>query len=97
MKKLEALNNSKSPIAIYDKKLDKYENMPLFQKKVDKANAILANNPPYQIIRDIEDNRIKTFFEQGLSLEQIAANMSLTESEIMLRLTEMGLVEKVNS
>ncbi len=93
MKKIEALNNSKSPIAIYNKKLDKYENMPLFQGKVSKANAILAKNPPNQIMKDIEDKRIKAYFEQEITLEQMAVNMNLTENEVSLRLTEMGLVQ----
>ena len=93
MKKIEALNNSKSPIAIYNKKLDEYENMPLFQGKVDKANAILAKNPPTQVMRAIENQRIKAYFEQEITLEQMAVNMNLTENEVSLRLTEMGLVQ----
>ena len=93
MKKIETLNNSKSPIAIYNKKLDEYENMPLFQGKVDKANAILAKNPPTQVMRAIENKRIKAYFEQEITLEQMAVNMNLTENEVSLRLTEMGLVQ----
>ena len=93
MKKIEALNNSKSPIAIYNKKLDEYENMPLFQGKVDKVNAILAKNPPTQVMRAIENQRIKAYFEQEITLEQMAVNMNLTENEVSLRLTEMGLVQ----
>jgi translation initiation factor IF-2 len=92
MKKIEKLNQSKLPIAIYDKKLDKLENMPLFQKKVDLANAILVASPPTLFLRKRENKRIKQYFEQGFSIEQIAKNIDFTKHQVLLRLEEMGLV-----
>jgi hypothetical protein len=59
MKEIEKLNQSKLPIAIYDSKLDKLEKMPLFQKKVDLANAILAASPPTLLLRKRENKRIQ--------------------------------------
>lgn len=93
MKKIEELNRSKQPIAIYDKRLDKYETMPLFQKKLDKANAILAESNPLVFLRELENGKIKELFEQEMSTEQIAVQINLSEAEVLSRLQEMDLVE----
>ena len=63
--------------------------------KVDKANAFLKKHPPFAAIKEVENNRIKAYFEQGIALEQIAVNMKFSENEISLRLTEMGLIQLV--
>ena len=94
MKTIEELNKSKSPIAIYDKRLDKYEKMPLFQDKVDKANAFFAKNPPFEAIKLIENEEIKAYFTKGKRIEQIAVLMRLSEEEIGIRLKDLGLLEK---
>lgn len=39
---LEKLNNSKIPIIVFDKKLEKLKGKVLFPEKVKKANEILA-------------------------------------------------------
>ena len=93
MKKEEALNKSKLPKARYNKELDKYENIPLFQKKVDKANEMLAKNPPYEAIKAIENERIKAFFVEGKNAAQIAVLVKMSETDISLRLQEMRLIE----
>ena len=93
MKNIEELNQSKLPIAIYDKRLDKYETMPLFQKKVDKANAILAVSPPTEFLKIRENKRIKEYFEQGMSIDLIAQNLEFSENEVLVRLEEMGLIK----
>lgn len=93
MKKIEELNKSKTPIAVYDKRLDKYENMPLFQKKVDKANEMLAKYPPTQILKEMEQKRIKSLLEQGRTIAEIAAFLKKSEEYITIRLQEMGLLE----
>jgi folate-dependent tRNA-U54 methylase TrmFO/GidA len=93
MKKLEELNKSKTPIATYDKRLDKYENMPLFQKKLDKANAILAKSNPLVFLRELENKQIKQYFEQNMPIEQISHQLRLTQEEVLLRLHEMSLIE----
>lgn len=39
---LEQLNNSKVPIIVFDKKLEKFRGETLFPEKLAKANEILA-------------------------------------------------------
>lgn len=39
--KIKDLNSKKTPVVAIDHSLGKYRNAPLFQDKVDKANAIL--------------------------------------------------------
>ena len=39
---IEQLNNSKIPIIVFDKKLEQFRGKTLFQKKVAKANEIIA-------------------------------------------------------
>lgn len=91
MKTIKELNKSKLPIAIYDKRLDKYEKMPLFQKKLDKANAVLTEFPPLLLLRERDNKRIRQYFEQGLPIEQIALLVELPENEVLSRFEEMGL------
>lgn len=98
MKKIiEELNKSKLPIVIVNKRLEKYDNLPLFQKKLDEANALLAEFPPTAFLRKKENKRIKRLFEQGLSIEQIVKEVDLPKNEILLRLNEMGLVDADNN
>lgn len=42
MKTIEELNNSKVPIVIIDKSLDKLDNVMLFPEKVEKAKETIA-------------------------------------------------------
>ncbi len=72
--------------------LSKYDDMPLFQKKVDKANAFFKKNPPFEAILIIENERIKQYFEQGKTLVQISDLVKLTEVEVSTRLKDMGLL-----
>jgi hypothetical protein len=39
---IEQLNNSKIPIIVFDKKLEKFKGKSLFPEKLAKANEILA-------------------------------------------------------
>ena len=91
MKNIKEYNKSKLPKVIISKRLDKYEKMPLFQKKLDKANAILTEFPPLLLLRERDNKRIKQYFEQGLPIEQIALLVELPENEVLSRLEEMGL------
>ena len=93
MKKLSKSNKSKSPVVIINKELEKYESMPLFQKKLDKANAILAESNPLIFLRELENNKIKELFEQEMSIEQIAVQVNFSDAEVLSRLQEMDLVE----
>lgn len=86
---IEELNGSKLPIVIVNKRLEKYDNLPLFQKKLDEANALLAEFPPTAFLRKKENKRIKRLLEQGLSIEQIAQQVELSESDVKLRLQEI--------
>jgi hypothetical protein len=40
---VEILNNSKLPIIVFDKKLEKFREKTLFPEKLEKANEILSN------------------------------------------------------
>lgn len=66
-----------------------------FKKKVDKANAMLAKYPPYEAIKAVDNDRIKSYFLEGKNLIEIAVLMRLSEEEIGIRLNELGLIEKV--
>ena len=91
MKSIKEYNKSKLPKVIISKRLDKYDKMPLFQKKLDKANAILTEFPPLLLLRERDNKRMKQYFEQGLPIEQIVLLVKLSENEVLLRLEEMGL------
>jgi hypothetical protein len=94
MKKNENIN-SKMPQVRINESLSKYDTMPLFQDKVDKANATLAKYPPFEALKAIENDDIKACFMKGKSIEQIAVLMQLSEEEIGIRLKDLGLLEKV--
>jgi hypothetical protein len=94
MKKSENIDD-KMPKYKISKRLSKYDTMPLFQKKLDKANAMLAKCPPFEALKAIENDDIKTCFMKGKSIEQIAVLMQLSEEEIGIRLKDLGLLEKV--
>lgn len=42
MKKIEELNNSKTPIIVIDKKLERLKGETLFPEKLARANKIIA-------------------------------------------------------
>ena len=86
----------KSPMVTINNELSKYDNMPIFQKKLDEANAFLAEHPPLFIFREGENKRIKAYFEQGMSIDQIARNLEFSENEVLMRLEEMDLVKSVH-
>jgi hypothetical protein len=71
MKKNEKIN-SKMPQVRINESLSKYDTMPLFQDKVDKANATLAKYPPFEALKAIENDDIKACYMKGKSIEQIA-------------------------
>jgi CRISPR/Cas system CMR-associated protein Cmr5 small subunit len=95
MKKKDKMYNSELPPIIISDRLAKYDKMPLFQKKLDKVNAILAKSSPFEAFKAIENDDIKAFFMKGKSIEQIAVLMQLSEEEIGIRLKDLGLLEKV--
>ena len=68
-------------------------NKPNYQKRADEASAFLKKNPPFEAIKAIENKRIKRYFEEGNSLEQIAVLFKLSEKEVAARLQELGLIE----
>jgi transposase len=94
MKKKENIETNTPKVRIKES-LSKYDTMPLFQKKVDKANATLAKYPPFEAIKTVENDRIKAYFQEGKNLEQIAVLMRLSEEEIGLRFKELSLLEKI--
>jgi len=38
---IKELNSKKTPVVTIDNSLEKFKHLPLFQKKVDKANEVL--------------------------------------------------------
>ncbi|WP_375560442.1 hypothetical protein ACE193_22555 [Bernardetia sp. OM2101] len=42
MKKIEELNNSKIPIIVIDKKIERFKGKTLFPEKLERANEIIA-------------------------------------------------------
>jgi hypothetical protein len=95
MKKKVKMYDSELPPIIVSDRLTKYDKMPLFQKKVDRAKEMLAKYPPFEAIKAVENDRIKAYFSEGKNLEQIAVLMRLSEEEMGLRFKELGLLEKV--
>ena len=97
MKKIAKESDLKSPIIKIKESLSKYDTMPVFQKKTDKASAFLKKHPPFEAIKEMENNSIQTYFNEGKTFSEISALMRLSETEVALRLTDMGLllVEKV--
>jgi hypothetical protein len=89
------LKNSQLPTLIISNRLEKYDSMPLFQDKVDKANAFLKNFPIEEFMREQCNDDIKLGIEKGFSIKQIAEKIHLTEDEITSRLKEMGLIEHI--
>jgi hypothetical protein len=85
------LKNSQMPTLIISNRLEKYDSMPLFQDKVDKANAFLKNFPMAEFMREQCNNDIKLCFENGLSVKQISVKVNLSEDEVISHIKEMGL------
>lgn len=92
-KSSKKFKNSQIPTLIISNRLEKYDSMPLFQDKVDKANAFLKNFPMAEFMREQCNNDIKLCFENGLSVKQIAVKVNLSEDEVISHLKEMGLEE----
>ena len=98
MKKIvEQIDISFSPNVTIDKRLEKYDSMPLFQKKADKVKAILAEYPFTDFINEQINNRIKLCFEKGFSIAKTASQLKLSKEEVILRLKEMGLIEQIEA
>jgi hypothetical protein len=91
-KKLKTYTNE-LPLVIVSERLEKYDKLPIFQKKLDKANAILAKSPPFEALKAMENDWIKGHFEQGKTLADIAVLIRLSAVDIELRLQDMGLIE----
>ena len=92
MKKIAEKSDLKSPKIQIKESLSKYDTMPVFQKKTDKASAFLKKHPPFEAIREMEDNNIKTYLNEGKTFSQISVLVGLSEPELTMRLKEMGLL-----
>jgi DNA-directed RNA polymerase specialized sigma subunit len=92
MKKVERVKSPKSPVVRINKNLSKYNDMPVFQKKVDLAKDFLEKHPPVEALQELKDKRIKKHFEEGKSLQQIASLVKISEMEVSSRLKEMKLL-----
>ncbi len=93
MKHIKEVKKSKQHKVIVNPELDKYDDMPVFQNKLDMAAAFLEKHPlPESLMQDIKSKRIQYLFEQNMSVEQMAQRLSLTKSEILLNLQKLGLM-----
>ncbi len=97
MKKIEKINGLTSVAVVVNPALDKYEKMPLFQNTMNKVGVVLAKESTQTLIREIKNERIKAYFEQNKSIEEIAELVKISETEVLLALEEMGLVEPICS
>ena len=77
--------------------LDKYELTPYFQRKNEEAFAFLEKHPPTAWLKKLADERIKRDFDNNMPISAIAESHELSETEVLQRLEDMGLVEPVNA
>ena len=78
--------------------LDSYEPTPYFQKKDEEAFAFLEQHPPPAAwMKRITDRRIKRDFDNNMPISVIAESYKLSETDVLQRLEEMGLVEPINA
>ena len=59
MTRQEEWNCIKNPVIRINKELDEYNNMPVFQKKLDKAKEMLAKYPLPNEIYDYDNRNFK--------------------------------------
>lgn len=70
--------------------------MPNYLKKANEMAAFLEENPfPTVWMNEMKNKDIKRCFEQNKSIQQIAQLVRLSETDVLSRLEEMGLVESV--
>ena len=78
--------------------LDKYEPTRYLQKKDEEAFAFLEQHPPPEAwLKRVADRRIKRDFDNNMPISAIAESHELSETEVLQRLEDMGLVEPVNA
>lgn len=80
-----------------EERLERYEQTPLFQEKIDTAKAILAECPPYDLIQELENERIYTAFVNGEPVESIAEKELLSVEDVLNRLKEIEELKILNS
>ena len=98
MKDSQKLENMTRRRAKINPDLDRYDAMSLFQKKNEDALAFLEKHPlPNAWTERITDRRIKRDFDNNMSISAIAESHELTETEVLQRLEEMGLVEPIDA
>ena len=98
MKDIQKLSDWTRRRAKVNPDLDKYDAMPLFQKKNEEALAFLEKHPlPDAWMKGITDRRIKRDFDKNMPISAIAESYKLSETEVLQRLEDMGLVEPVNA
>lgn len=97
MKDIQEVKGTERKRAKYNPDLDKYETMPLFQKKNEEAFALLEKYPPTAWMRKITNERIKSDFDNNMPVDAIAESYKLTREDVLSRLEEMGLIEPVTA
>ena len=97
MKEIKEYDDLTTPTAFTDTVKDA-QNMPNYLRKANEMAAFLAKNPfPAAWMAEMKDNDIKRCFDQNKSIPQIAQLVRLSETEVLQRLEDMGLIEPVNA
>jgi hypothetical protein len=96
MIQIEKLNAYIQMNVVINPDLDKYDDIDLFKEKNERAFAFIKEHPlPEEWVKKIKDGRIKRYFEQNMSIEEIAQRVSLPKEAVLMSLEEMSLIQPV--
>ena len=107
MSNIKELSKSKSPVVVINSRLNKYEDMPLFENKMAIAKRILANSIlPFcatidsstfsaDELHEKENAYIEHCLTNKLLVPHIAQLMLMSVDEVHLRIEEIKNIVKV--
>ena len=93
MKEITQLLGTREAKFTVNPELDEYQTTPYLQKKHEEAFAFLKKHPPTAWLKKLASERIKRDFDNNMPISAIAENHELSETEVLQRLEEMGLIE----
>jgi predicted regulator of amino acid metabolism with ACT domain len=88
MKSIEELSQSRLPIVKINKTLNKYDNMPLFQDKVDRANDTLKRVGMPVLPMVTQDNALAKIMQTIQSLREINSIMVFQQKTLEVKQIE---------
>ena len=95
MKKEDKVSSKKQAVKSNNGNHTKPIKKPNYLIRAEQASAFLKANPPFEAIKAIENEQIKAFFLEGKNALQIALLMKISETDVSLRLQEIGLIEAI--